>query len=61
MPARHLDFRTREDRVLLLSRVELFAGALTPDELQSLVDKMLLRGFRAGEVLIRQGDPGLSI
>lgn len=61
MPARHLDYRQVEDRIELLSRIDLFAGRLTPEELRSLVDSMLVRTYRTGEALIRQGEPGQSM
>ena len=60
MPQRIFDTRTNEDRVTLLSRVELFAG-LTADERQHLSNVMQERLFKGGTALIKEGDNGESM
>lgn len=59
-PARHLDARSAEDRVALLSRVELFQG-LTIEERTQLSGQMRERIFMEGEIVIRGGDAGDSM
>ncbi len=60
MPQRIFDTRTAEDRVTLLSRVQLFEG-LTVEERQHLASVMHERLFKAGTDLIKIGDPGESM
>jgi len=60
MPQRHLDGRTKEDRVELLQRIELFAN-LHEDELDALGDRIEQRRFRDRETLIAAGEPGESM
>ncbi len=59
-PQRQLDSRSTEDRVALLSRVELFAG-LRPDERSQLSARMRERLFKEGATVIKRGDAGESM
>ena len=45
------------ERVMLLSTVPLFAG-IDPADLQAVADVATEVRFRAGEEVVRQGDPG---
>ncbi|MCG3171984.1 MAG: hypothetical protein GMKNLPBB_00125 [Myxococcota bacterium] len=47
-------------RLLLISRVELFEGA-TGTELKRFAEMMIPRFFKAGDIVIRQGEPGESM
>ncbi|MBV9120290.1 MAG: mechanosensitive ion channel family protein [Chloroflexi bacterium] len=60
MPARQLDSKTFEDRVELLSRIELL-GTLAKDELEILADNLSLQSIARGTQLIEQGQPGESM
>jgi small-conductance mechanosensitive channel/CRP-like cAMP-binding protein len=53
-PQRQYDARSIDDRVALLSRVELFQG-MTPDELGQLSACMKERFFKEGVAVIQQG------
>ncbi len=59
-PQRQLDSRSLEDRVALLSRVELFQG-LNDDERAKLSSQMKMQLFREGATLIQRGDAGDSM
>lgn len=61
IPVRQLSLDSAEDRNALLAKVELFAEALTDGELAALARDMELRLHKAGETLIRQGEPGASM
>ncbi len=60
MPARHLEGASVEDRRTLLAAVPLFAE-LQAAELTTLAETARRRFFRAGESLIRRGEPGDSM
>lgn len=59
-PQRQLDTHSQEDRVALLSRVELFQG-LTSDERAELSSQMHERLFREGAAVIKCGEAGDSM
>ena len=59
-PQRQLDSHSLEDRVALLSRVELFQS-LNAKERSELSGQMHERVFRAGETVILKGDHGDSM
>lgn len=59
-PQRQLDSRSVEDRVALLSRVELFQG-LNAEERAQLSSQMRERHFKEGETLITFGGSGDSM
>jgi small-conductance mechanosensitive channel/CRP-like cAMP-binding protein len=61
MPPRGLDTQVEADRVALLARIDLFQNSLRTEELEALAKAMRPRRFRAGEVLIHQGDVGESM
>jgi small-conductance mechanosensitive channel len=50
-----------EERKAILKRVELFQKSLEPEELEELAKTMVLRVWKAGAVVIQQGDPGASM
>lgn len=59
-PQRQLDSRSSEDRVALLSRVELFQG-LTDEERLVLSGQMRERLIKEGATVIKRGDEGDSM
>jgi small-conductance mechanosensitive channel len=59
-PQRQLDARSLDDRVALLSRVELFQG-LTEHERETLSANMKERLFKEGATVIRRGEEGSSM
>lgn len=59
-PQRQLDARSLDDRVALLSRVELFQG-LTADERAMLSERMKERLFKEGATVIKRGEEGSSM
>lgn len=61
MPVRQLMHESEEDRVALLSKVELFAEALSEEERVTLARDMHLALYKPGETLIRQGEAGQSM
>jgi CRP-like cAMP-binding protein len=60
MPARHLDAAQPEDRLNILSRVELFSHLQTR-ELQTLAKNASYRFFREKDIIIQTGDIGNSM
>lgn len=60
MPQRHLDDADSTDRLLLLSRIDLFSG-LSRGDLESLAFHMTRHLFRQGEQIITQDDSGDSL
>jgi small-conductance mechanosensitive channel/CRP-like cAMP-binding protein len=59
-PIRQLDTGATQDRVAILSRVELFSG-LTAEEREALAVAMRLRLFKEGAKVIERGQPGESM
>jgi small-conductance mechanosensitive channel/CRP-like cAMP-binding protein len=59
-PQRHFDVRSLEDRVAIISRVELFQS-LTPDECAQLCKRLRERSFAEGSVVIQRGAPDTSM
>lgn len=59
-PQRQLDARALDDRVALLSRVELFQG-LTEEERATLSAHMKERLFKEGATVIKRGEEGSSM
>ena len=60
MPSRHLDTKTLEDHVELLSRTELFEY-LTQKELKKLASDMVQKNYIRGDKIIQQGATGDSM
>ncbi|WP_223476787.1 mechanosensitive ion channel family protein [Oricola indica] len=60
-PKRLLDHGGEDDRIEILSRIDLFSGALERDELAGMARAAKLREFPAGEALVRQGEDGTSL
>ncbi len=59
-PQRHFDVRSQEDRVAILSRVELFQG-LTIEERSSLSERLRERAFAEGSTVIHRGAADTSM
>jgi len=60
MPVRHVDGHSREDRIALLSRIDIFEP-LSKEELERLSDSLNRLELDAGETLFRHGDEGDSL
>lgn len=60
-PKRLLDHGGEDDRIEILSRADLFAGALDRNELAEMAHNAALRTFGRGEALVRQGENGSSL
>jgi small-conductance mechanosensitive channel/CRP-like cAMP-binding protein len=60
MPERQIEGKSVDDRIKLLSRIELFTQ-LEPDELEDLAVSLKPRTFGEHQALIKQGDPGESM
>lgn len=60
MPTRNREGHTPEERVALLSRIDLFS-MLERDELEKIASSIERREFRIGEALFHQGDVGDSL
>ncbi len=61
MPPRGVDWASDKARLALLQTVDLLARTLEPEELAALAQHLEPCHFRAGEQLIRQGEPGRSM
>lgn len=59
-PQRHFDVRSNEDRVAILSRVELFQS-LTTEERAHLSTRLQERTFSEGMIVIQRGAPDTSM
>lgn len=60
MPVRHLDHAAVEDRIELVSRIEIFSP-LTDEEHVNLVENMHEKLFKEGDALIKRGEQGDSM
>lgn len=60
-PKRLLDHAGDDDRLEILSRTDLFSGALEKPELVEMAKKSAIRQFAPGDALVRQGENGTSL
>lgn len=60
MPTRNWEGNTHEDRVELISRLNLFA-MLESEEIEKIADSIERRDYASGEALFQQGDLGDSL
>jgi len=55
------DLSEIDKRMAMLRRIDLFQGALEPLELQELAKTMLMRQWKSGQAIIREGETGASM
>ncbi|MCI5073727.1 mechanosensitive ion channel family protein [Oricola sp.] len=60
-PKRQLDHDGTDDRLEILSRIELFAGTLKKPELAEMAQNARIRQYAPDEALVRQGEAGSSL
>jgi small-conductance mechanosensitive channel/CRP-like cAMP-binding protein len=60
-PKRLLDHEMLDDRLEILSRIDLFGRSLEPQELELLASETEATVFEPGQTLVHQGDAGSSL